>query len=231
MSNKKDKNEVNEVDEKLDTALLDAITVIENLDTEIEDITDENGKLDQAMYTFLQCFNSDKFNNQTHLQWEINFTKQCNELGIERRQKNVAELTKAGTIKPNLKQLEDKMGSRVSKIKRFQSTTVSNAQAEKNVEPIGKEITKATKWYDIVKAVAPVVDQNFLDKIKAIKKWSIEDIDDAIEFNAMKHAMELVDDEVQTTDVYDDWAKDLKNKFKARQIANELEKNAQVNAK
>jgi len=231
MSNKKDKNEVNEVDEKLDTALLDAITVIENLDTEIEDITDENGKLDQAMYTFLQCFNDDKFNNQTHLQWEINFTKQCNDLGIERRQKNVEDLTKAGTIKSNLKKLEGKMGSRISKIKRFQSTTVSNAQAEKNVEPIGKEITKATKWYDIVKAVAPVVDQDFLDKIKSIKKWSIEDIDDAIEFNAMKHAMKLVDDEVQTTDVYDDWAKDLKNKFKARQIANELEKNAQVNAK
>ena len=228
MSNKKDKNEVAET---LDTTLFDAIESLENLDTEIEDILDEHGKLNQAMYTFLQCFNDDDFNGQSHLQWEINFTSRCNTLGIERKQKNVAELTKAGTIKPNLKKLDDKMRSRISKIKRFQSTTVSNAQAEKNVEPIGETITKNTKWYDIKKAVAPVVDQDRLDKIKSIKKWSIEDIDDAIEFNAMKHAMELVDDEVQTTDVYNDWAQDLKNKFKARQIAIELEKKAQVNAK
>ena len=231
MSNKKDKNEVEETLDTTNDALFNAIESLENLDTEVEEILDDNGRLDQAMYTFLQCFNDDDFNGQSHLQWEINFTKQCNDLGIERRQKNVAELTKAGTIKPNLKKLDDKMGSRISKIKRFQATTVSNAQAEKNVEPIGEEITKATKWYDIKKAVAPVVDQDFLDKIKAIKKWSIEDIDDAIEFNAMKHAMELVDDEVQTTDVYNEWAQDLKDKFKARQIEIELEKKAQANAK
>ena len=47
----------------------------------------------------------------------------------------------------------------------------------------------------------------------------------------MKHAMELVDDEVQTTEVYKEWAQDLKDKFKARQIEIELEKKAQANAK
>ena len=228
MSNKKDKNEVAET---LDTTLFDAIESLENLDTEVEDILDDNGKLDQAMYTFLQCFNDDDFNGQSHLQWEINFTSQCNALGIERKQKNVVELTKSGIIKPNLKKLDDKMRSRISKIKRFQSTTVSKAQAKKGVKPLGEKITKVTKWYYIKKAVAPVIDQDRLDKIKLIKKWAIEDIDDAIEFNAMKHAMELVDDEVQTTDVYNEWAQDLKDKFKARQIEIELEKKAQANAK
>ena len=231
MSNKKGKNEVNEVDEKLDTALLNAIEIIENLDTEIEDITDENGKLDQACYTFLQCFNNDNFNNQSHLQWTINFTKQCNDLGIECKQKNVEEKTKNGIIKSDLKKLEGKMRSRISKIKRFQCTTVSTAQANKGIEPIGKNISKTTNWYDIVKAVAPVIDQDFLDKIKIIKKWTIEDIDQAIEFNTMKNSMAIVGDEVETTEVYNEWAEDLKDNFKARQVVIELEKKAQSNAK
>jgi len=87
---KKDKNEVAEtLDTTTDTALFNAIESLENLDTEIEDILDENGTLDKAMYTFLQCFNDDDFNGQSHLQWEINFTSRCNALGIERKQKNV----------------------------------------------------------------------------------------------------------------------------------------------
>jgi FtsZ-binding cell division protein ZapB len=230
------KNEKNDIDEKLDITLFDAIETIENLDTEVEDLTEENGKLDQACYKLLQCFNKAKYNSQNHSQWTINYIDQCNAEGIEVKQKNVAEKTKSGIIKPNLKKLDNKMRSRISKIKKFQCTTVSTAQAKNGIEPIGKVITERTKWYAIVKAVKPVVDQVKADKIKLIKGWSIDDIDQAIEFIVtIRNSMEIVDNKVKTSEVYNEWAKDLKTKFQARQNAIELEKNAvaekQANAK
>ena len=80
--------------------------------------------------------------------------------------------------------------------------------------PIGKKITKATKWYDIKKATAPVVDEEQIKLNKQFKSKSIEDKKLALEFIALQNDMKALEVFVN----------DVKSAFEERQKAQELKK-------
>ncbi len=171
-----------EVQAEADKKFLECIEDMGVIDADIEIMTDRNGTLDQSIYAFMQLFNTDRYNGKTVAQWSVNYENDCNRMGIKCKQKNVKDKTADGVIKSELTELSSNVSSRVSKIKRFQATTVTKAQEDRGLEPIGKTITSAVKWYDIQQAVKPAVDEEFNEVLKALKKHSHADIVLALEF-------------------------------------------------
>jgi hypothetical protein len=205
----------NRVDDSVKT-FRDNIIALEEIDTTVDIILDENGTRDCAINELLQGFNDAKFNGQNHTQWRINWVTFCNEQGIQVKQKDADKFERKDV---NLIELAPKTRSIISKIKRYQQTTVSNNQVENGVVAIGEKITKATKWYDIKKATAPVVDEEQIKLNKQFKSKSIEDKKLALEFIALQNDMKALEVFVN----------DVKSAFEERQKAQELEK--QSNAK
>jgi hypothetical protein len=205
----------NSVDDTIKT-FRDSIIALEEIDTTVDIILDENGTRDCAINELLQGFNDARFNGQNHTQWRINWVAFCNEQGIQVKQKDADKFERKDV---NLIELAPKTRSIISKIKRYQQTTVSNNQVENGIVPIGKKITKATKWYDIKKATAPVVDEEQIKLNKQFKSKSIEDKKLALEFIALQNDMKALEVFVN----------DVKSAFEERQKAQELEK--QSNAK
>jgi len=205
----------NRVDDSVKT-FRDNIIALEEIDTTVDIILDENGTRDCAINELLQGFNDAKFNGQNHTQWRINWVTFCNEQGIQVKQKDADKFERKDV---NLIELAPKTRSIISKIKRYQQVTVSKNQVENGIVPIGKKITKATKWYDIKKATAPVVDEEQIKLNKQFKSKSIEDKKLALEFIALQNDMKALELFVN----------DVKSAFEERQKAQELEK--QSNAK
>ena len=205
----------NRVDDSVKT-FRDNIIALEEIDTTVDIILDENGTRDCAINELLQGFNDAKFNGQNHTQWRINWVAFCNEQGIQVKQKDADKFERKDV---NLIELAPKTRSIISKIKRYQQVTVSKNQVENGVVAIGKKITKATKWYDIKKATAPVVDEEQIKLNKQFKSKSLEDKKLALEFIALQNDMKALEVFVN----------DVKSAFEERQKAQELEK--QSNAK
>ena len=205
----------NRVDDSVKT-FRDNIIALEEIDTTVDIILDENGTRDCAINELLQDFNDAKFNGQNHTQWRINWVTFCNEQGIQVKQKDADKFERKDV---NLIELAPKTRSIISKIKRYQQVTVSKNQVENGIVPIGKKITKATKWYDIKKATAPVVDEEQIKLNKQFKSKSIEDKKLALEFIALQNDMKALELFVN----------DVKSAFEDRQKAQELKK--QSNAK
>ena len=205
----------NRVDDSVKT-FRDNIIALEEIDTTVDIILDENGTRDCAINELLQGFNDAKFNGQNHTQWRINWVTFCNEQGIQVKQKDADKFERKDV---NLIELAPKTRSIISKIKRYQQITVSKNQVENGIVPIGKKITRATKWYDIKKATAPVVDEEQIKLNKQFKSKSIEDKKLALEFIALQNDMKALEVFVN----------DVKSAFEERQKAQELEK--QSNAK
>ena len=205
----------NSVDDTIKT-FRDSIIALEEIDTTVDIILDENGTRDCAINELLQGFNDARFNGQNHTQWRINWVAFCNEQGIQVKQKDADKFERKDV---NLIELAPKTRSIISKIKRYQQITVSKNQVENGIVPIGKKITKATKWYDIKKATAPVVDEEQIKLNKQFKSKSIEDKKLALEFIALQNDMKALEVFVN----------DVKSAFEERQKAQELEK--QSNAK
>ena len=205
----------NSVDDTIKT-FRDSIIALEEIDTTVDIILDENGTRDCAINELLQGFNDARFNGQNHTQWRINWVTFCNEQGIQVKQKDADKFERKDV---NLIELAPKTRSIISKIKRYQQVTVSKNQVENGIVPIGKKITKATKWYDIKKATAPVVDEEQIKLNKQFKSKSIEDKKLALEFIALQNDMKALEVFVN----------DVKSAFEERQKAQELEK--QSNAK
>jgi len=205
----------NRVDDSVKT-FRDNIIALEEIDTTVDIILDENGTRDCAINELLQGFNDAKFNGQNHTQWRINWVAFCNEQGIQVKQKDADKFERKDV---NLIELAPKTRSIISKIKRYQQVTVSKNQVENGVVAIGKKITKATKWYDIKKATAPVVDEEQIKLNKQFKSKSLEDKKLALEFIALQNDMKALEVFVN----------DVKSAFEDRQKAQELEK--QSNAK
>ena len=205
----------NTVDDSLKT-FRDNIIALELIDTSVDLILDDNGTRDCAINELLQGFNDAKFNGQNHTQWRINWVTFCNEQGIQVKQKDADKFERKDVT---LIELAPKTRSVISKIKRYQQTTVSKNQTANGIVAIGKKITKATKWYSIKKATAPIVDEEQIKLNKQFKSKSIEDKKLALQFIAIQNDMQAL--EVLISDV--------KSAFEDRQKAQELEK--QSNAK
>ena len=205
----------NRVDDSVKT-FRDSIIALEEIDTTVDIILDENGTRDCAINELLQGFNDARFNGQNHTRWRINWVTFCNEQGIQVKQKDADKFERKDV---NLIELAPKTRSIISKIKRYQQITVSKNQVENGIVPIGKKITKATKWYDIKKATAPVVDEEQIKLNKQFKSKSIEDKKLALEFIALQNDMKALEVFVN----------DVKSAFEERQKAQELKK--QSNAK
>ena len=187
-----------EAQAEADKKFLECIEEMAVIDADIEIMTDRNGTLDQSIYAFMQLFNTDRYNGKTAAQWSVNYENDCNRMGIKCKQKNVKDKTADGVIKSELKVLSSNVSARVSKIKRFQATTVTKAQKKRGLEPIGMTISSAVKWYDIQQAVKPAVDEEFNKVLSALKKHSHADIVLALEFLENKVELEKFNTFAQT---------------------------------
>ena len=187
-----------EAQAEADKKFLECIEEMTVIDADIEIMTDRNGTLDQSIYAFMQLFNTDRYNGKTVAQWSVNYENDCNRMGIKCKQKNVKDKTADGVIQSELKVLSSNVSARVSKIKRFQATTVTKAQKKRGLEPIGMTISSAVKWYDIQQAVKPAVDEEFNEVLKALKKHSHADIVLALEFLENKVELERFNTFAQT---------------------------------